>query len=221
MRMFEITEPDQVMLRALAKEIRGTQSYTQIKQLVVKHFPMITIDVHKSIKIDQGSMNISAHYDPDKDEEGDLPIHIDLFFSNEDTDQLTWTKEGRKFFLYNLQDVMKHELLHMKQHRQRDFHPGKDGYVSDKGLEREYMSRPDEIEAYAMNIGDEFIRKVGKEGAVDLLRMAKKTAQFKTEVGHFLSPNLLAYFALFKWDTTHPVIKRLLKKIYIYLKQSK
>lgn len=218
--MFEITQPEQVMLRALATDIRGTQSYTQIKQLVMKHFPMITVDIHKSIKVDQGSMNIGAHYDPDKDEEGHLPIHIDLFFSNEDTNQLTWTRQGRKFFLYNLQDVMKHELLHMKQHRQRDFHPGKNGY-DNRSMEYEYMSRPDEIEAYAMNIADELTRHVGNEGAFELLRMAKKTAQFKTEIGHFLSPNLLAYFALFKYDASNPVIKRLLKKIYIYLKQSK
>ena len=189
MRMFEITQPEQVMLRALATDIRGTQSYTQIKQLVMKHFPMITVDIHKSIKVDQGSMNIGAHYDPDKDEEGHLPIHIDLFFSNEDTNQLTWTRQGRKFFLYNLQDVMKHELLHMKQHRQRDFHPGKNGY-DNRSMEYEYMSRPDEIEAYAMNIADELTRHVGNEGAFELLRMAKKTAQFKTEIGHFLSPNL-------------------------------
>lgn len=220
MRMFEITQPEQVMLRALATDIRGTQSYTQIKQLVMKHFPMITVDIHKSIKVEQGSMNIGAHYDPDKDEEGHLPIHIDLFFSNEDTNQLTWTRQGRKFFLYNLQDVMKHELLHMKQHRQRDFHPGKNGY-DNRSMEYEYMSRPDEIEAYAMNIADELTRHVGNEGAFELLRMAKKTAQFKTEIGHFLSPNLLAYFALFKYDASNPVIKRLLKKIYIYLKQSK
>jgi hypothetical protein len=107
----------------------------------------------------------------------------------------------------------------MKQHRDRDFHPGADGYVDDKGSEIEYMSRPDEIEAYAMNIGDEFIRKVGKDGAVDLLRMAKKTAQFKTKVGQFLSPDLLAYFALFNWDTNHPVIKRLIKKIYQHIQE--
>ena len=220
MRMFEITQPEQVMLRALATDIRGTQSYTQIKQLVMKHFPMITVDIHKSIKVEQGSMNIGAHYDPDKDEEGHLPIHIDLFFSNEDTNQLTWTRQGRKFFLYNLQDVMKHELLHMKQHRQRDFHPGKNGY-DNRSMEYEYMSRPDEIEAYAMNIADELTRHVGNEGAFELLRMAKKTAQFKTKIGHFLSPNLLAYFALFNYDASNPVIKRLLKKIYIYLKQSK
>ena len=218
MRMFEITQPEQVMLRALATDIRGTQSYTQIKQLVMKHFPMITVDIHKSIKVDQGSMNIGAHYDPDKDEEGHLPIHIDLFFSNEDTNQLTWTRQGRKFFLYNLQDVMKHELLHMKQHRQRDFHPGKNGY-DNRSMEYEYMSRPDEIEAYAMNIADELTRHVGNEGAFELLRMAKKTAQFKNKVGHFLSPDLLAYFALFNWDTNHPVIKRLIKKIYQHIQE--
>jgi hypothetical protein len=81
------------------------------------------------------------------------------------------------------------------------------------------MSRPDEIEAYAMNIGDEFIRKVGKDGAVDLLRMAKKTAQFKNKVGQFLSPDLLAYFALFNFDSENPVIKRLLKKIYQHIQE--
>ena len=81
------------------------------------------------------------------------------------------------------------------------------------------MSRPDEIDAYAMNIGDEFIRKVGKDGAIDLLRMAKKTAQFKTKVGQFLSPDLLGYFALFNWDTNNPIIKRLIKKIYLYIQK--
>jgi hypothetical protein len=79
------------------------------------------------------------------------------------------------------------------------------------------MSRPDEIEAYAMNIGDEFIRNVGKDGAIDLLRMAKKTAQFKNELGQFLSPDLLAYFALFNFDSNNPVIKKLIKKIYQYI----
>jgi predicted dehydrogenase len=221
MRIFEISKPSQVELIGLAKEIRGTQSHTDIVNLITKHFPMTTAKVHTTSKIDSGEMNISAHYDPDIDEEGGLPIHIDLMFSNKDDENVEWTKQGRKFFLYKLQDTMKHELLHMTQHRERSFHPGRDGYVNDKGIEYEYMSRPDEIEAYAMNIADELTRHVGKDGAVELLRMAKKTAQFKTELGHFLSPDLMAYFALFKWDASNPVIKKLLKKVYIYLQQSK
>ena len=220
MRLFEITKPSQVELLGLAKEIRGTQSHDEIAKLVAKHFPMTTVDVHTTPKIDSGSMNIGAHYDPDADEERGLPIHIDLMFSNKDDNELEWTKQGRKFFLYKLQDVMKHELLHLSQHRMRDFHPGREGY-DQRDNNYEYMSRPDEIEAYAMNIADELTRHVGKDGAFQLLRMAKKTAQFKTEIGHFLSPDLLAYFSLFNYDASNPVIKRLLKKIYIYLKQSK
>ena len=182
MRLFEITSPSQVELIGLAKEIRGTQTYNQIANLVTKHFPMTTAKIHRKSQIESGEMNISASYDPDADEEGSpTPIHIDLMFSDKDDDELEWTKQGRKFFLYKLQDVMKHELLHLTQHRQRDFHPGRDGY-DNRSQEYEYMSRPDEIEAYAMNIADELSRHVGKDGAVELLRMAKKTAQFKTEI---------------------------------------
>ena len=79
------------------------------------------------------------------------------------------------------------------------------------------MSRPDEIEAYAMNIADELVRKTDKASAIALLRMANKTAQFKDEMGNFLSPDLFAYMGMWNFDSKHPVIKRLLKKIYQYI----
>ena len=217
MLILEITEPDKISLAPLARDIRGKQTFQQIAELVRKHFPMTNVKVNLSDQIDSGSMNVGAHYDPEADEEGGIPIHIDLFFSNKDDGYLEWTKEGRKFFLYKIKDVMKHELLHMKQHRVRDFHPGRDGYVNDQGMEYEYMSRPDEIEAYAMNIADELKRAVGKEKAFDLLRSAVKTSTLKDKFDHLLTPDLMAYFVLFKYDPTHPVLKKLLKKIYIYL----
>ena len=134
MLILEITEPDKISLAPLARDIRGKQTFQQIAKLVGKHFPMTNVKVNLSDKVDSGSMNVGAHYDPEADEEGGIPIHIELFFSNKDDGYLEWTKEGRKFFLYKIKDVMKHELLHMKQHRVRDFHPGRDGYVSDKGM---------------------------------------------------------------------------------------
>jgi hypothetical protein len=79
------------------------------------------------------------------------------------------------------------------------------------------MSRGDEIEAYAMNISDELYRQVGKDDAIKLLRMAGKTAQFKNEMGQFLSPDLFAYMGMWNFDSKHPVIKRLLKRIYQYI----
>ena len=221
MRLFEITKPDEVELLGLAKEIRGTQTHKQITKLVMKHFPMTTVKVHIKDEVPSGELNISASYDPDADEEGSsTPITIDLVFSSKDDENVEWTKQGRKYFLYKLRDAMKHELLHLNQHRNRGFHPGRDGY-DNRSKEYEYMTRPDEIEAYAMNIADELTRHAGKDGAYKLIRMAGKTASFKDELGHFLSPDLMAYFALFNWDASNPVIKKLLKKIYIYLKQSK
>ncbi len=217
----EILMPDgqEFDLEGIAKDINGTQSHDEIIDIVGNHFPIASIQVVRTPDLKEGELSISAHYEPDFDEEGDIAIFIKILFSEEGPASFTWSKNSKKYFLNKLKDALKHEVLHMKQHRDRNFHPGADGYISDKGTELEYMSRPDEIEAYAMNIGDEFIRKVGKDGAVNLLRMAKKTAQFKNKVGQFLSPDLLAYFALFNWDPNHSVIKRLLKKIYQHIQE--
>ena len=68
-----------------------------------------------------------------------------------------------------------------------------------------------------MNIADELVRKVDKDGALKLLRMANKTAQFKDEMGDLLAPDLFAYMSMWDFDSKHPVIKRLLKKIYQYI----
>ena len=218
MRIAEIITPDgqEFNLDGITNDIEGTQSHAEIIAIVSKHFPIAEVTVIRTPDLKEGELSISAHYDPESDEDGDTAIFIKLLFSKEGPASYSWSKNNKKYFLNKLKDALKHEVLHMKQHRDRNFHSGSEGY-DDTSTEREYMSRPDEIEAYAMNIGDEFIRKVGKDGAVDLLRMAKKTAQFKNKLDQFLSPDLLAYFALFNFDATNPIIKRLLKKIYQHI----
>ena len=223
MLISEIIAPDgqELDLSGIAKDIKGTQSHSEIIDIVEKHFPMASVKIERVPDLEEGELTLGAHYDPDKDEESEgqeTSIFIRIVLSSKGPESFTWSKNSKKYFLNHLKDTLKHELLHMKQYRNRDYHPGSEGY--DKSdCHKEYMSRPDEIEAYAMNIGDEFIRKVGKDGAIDLLRMAKKTAQFKTKVGQFLSPDLLGYFALFDWNTNNPVIKRLIKKIYLYIQK--
>ena len=218
MLISEIITPDgqEFDLDNITKDINGTQSHNEIVDIVEKHFPIASVTIKRVPELEEGELTLGAHYDPELDEDGETAVFIKIVFSTEGPESFTWSKNSKKYFLNRLKDTLKHELLHMKQHRMRDYHPGSEGYDNSDN-NKEYMSRPDEIEAYAMNIGDEFIRKVGKDGAIDLLRMAKKTAQFKTKVGHFLSPDLLAYFALFDWDTNNPVIKRLIKKIYLYI----
>ena len=220
MLIAEIITPDgqEFDLDCIRNDIKGTQSHDEIIAIVEKHFSIAKVTVVRTPQLSEGELTISAHYDPDSDEAGDTAVFITLVFSQEGPASYTWSDNNKKYFLNKLKDALKHEVLHMKQFRDRGFHSGSEGY-DDSDTEHEYMSRPDEIEAYAMNIGDEFIRKVGKDGAVDLLRMAKKTAQFKNKVGQFLSPDLLAYFALFNWDTNNPVIKRLIKKIYQHIQE--
>ena len=217
MNIFEITTPTRFDLMGIARDIKGTQSHKEIIDIVEKHFSVATVEITRTSKLEVGELSISAHYDPESDEAGDDAIFINILFSEDGPAEFEWGKESKKYFLYKLKDTLKHEVLHMTQYRNRNFHPGSDG-SDNRDMNYEYMSRPDELEAYAMNIGDEFIRNVGKDGAIDLLRMAKKTAQFKNKLGQFLSPDLMAYFAMFDFDSNNPVIKKLIKKIYIYIK---
>lgn len=214
----EITQRDTYDITKLQSMLGGEQSRQQIATIVRKFAQdqtgeRIKVSAHSSPAVDSGSMNLGAYYDPenDEDEEGHI-IELQLAFSPKDK-TVKWSEEGKEYFIHQLADALKHEMLHAYQHRNRDFHPGRDGY-DQRDSNYEYMTRPDEIEAYAMNIADELVRKAGKDGALQLLRMAGKTAQFKDEMGNFLSPNLMAYFAMFDWRADHPVMKRLLKRIY-------
>jgi hypothetical protein len=150
------------------------------------------------------------------DETGEK-FRVTAKISNNTDKTVDWSEGGKEYFINELSDAVKHELLHASQYSGRDFADGRDGY--DKRDDNyEYMTRPDEIEAYAMNIADELVRKAGgKEDALQLLRMAGKTASFKDQFGRFLSPNLMAYFSMYDWKAEHPVVKRLLKKIFTFI----
>lgn len=226
MQITEITKP---ITRDISKELKpfadwlssGEKSFKEIADQLQKNLAGIGLDVNvgylKSPHVDSGDMNMNAYYDPEADEqEDDAPFGIDLVFSEKDK-KLDFSDDGIKTIITRIDDVMQHEIIHQKQHQARDWHDGRRGYVHNQGREIEYMSRADEIEAYAKNIADELARHAGsKQGAIDLLRSATNTAKLKS-MGNLVSPNLFAYFALFGFDTAHPVIKRLLKKAVEYL----
>ena len=175
----------------------------------------------QSKNVGAGDMNMNAAYDPVEDEEGGDHFEIDLLFSDKDK-TIAFSAEGVDNIKNRLIDVLEHELIHKNQYRrrgfkkQREFKPIKG--LSDKVKKsREYLGNDDEIEAYAKNIASELVRKTDKETALTLLRMAGKTAQYR-EKENLLSPNLFAYFSVFNFDSSHPVIKKLLKKIWSYIK---
>jgi len=220
MLLMEITEPSDMqslkMRLASFKDwlVQGSHTPKEIATELENNIGDITrVEMELSPHVDVGDMNASAAYDQDDDEDGEIPFEITLVFSNKE-DRMAVNDPNP--LINRILDMMKHEMIHQKQARARDFEDHTQG-KDNRNMNYEYMSRPDEIEAYAMNIADELVRQVGKEDAIALLRMANKTAQFKDEMGNFLSPDLFAYMGMWNFDSKHPVIKRLLKKIYQYI----
>ena len=221
MLLNELTKPtnmQQLTMRLQAWKdwlVQGSHTPNEITDNLSDNIGDITqVRMKKLDKIPKGDMNGSAFYNQDADELGDIPFEIELYFSKEDDQPMTITNPDP--LVNKIIEMLKHEFLHQKQARARNFEeptPGKDN----RDMNYEYMSRPDEIEAYAMNIADELVKKADKDGALQLLRMANKTAQFKDKMGNLLSPELFAYMAMWDFNSKHPVIKRLLKKIYQYI----
>ena len=180
------------------------------------------VNILQSKNVEVGDMNMNEAYDPIDDKEGLDHFEIDLIFSKEDK-TIAFSPDGVENIKDRIVDVLEHELIHKNQYRgrgfkkQREFKPKKG--LSDKITKtRQYLGNDDEIEAYAKNIASELIRKSDKETALTLLRMAGKTAQYR-EKKNLLSPNLFGYFAAFDFDTNHPVLKILLKKIWVYIER--
>lgn len=220
MRLYEFTEPsnlDKIKMRLKSWRewlVSGEHTPEEITSKLEDSIGKIAhINMERSPNVDSGDMNASAAYEQDDDEDGEIPFEITLVFSDKDK---RIKIDNPDVLVTRVLDMLKHEMIHQSQARSRDFEPhglGKDRRDSNY----EYMSRTDEIEAYAMNIADELVRKADKDGALQLLRMANKTAQFKDEMGRLLSPDLFAYMAMWNFDTTNPILKRLLKKIYQYI----
>jgi len=221
MLLNEITQPNE--MKKLEQKLRPWRDWlvqgSHTPQQIVDELQriigdLVDVSLERSPNVDKGDMNASAFYDQEADREGDTAFGLELFFSTKDDQAMTITNPDP--LINRVVDMMKHELLHQRQAQARDYEDhsaGKDKRDSNY----EYMSRGDEIEAYAMNIADELVKKTSKKDAINLLRMANKTAQFKDEMGNFLSPELFGYMAMWNFDSKHPVIKRLLKKIYQYI----
>lgn len=198
---------------------------------LVNHLRKITgkqaiITTAKSDKVDSNSVNISAYYDPDDDEEGKKPFEIVIIF-NPDDKSITMDKKEWSEFGHQVIDYLEHETIHQQQYRSRGFQQTK-SYISrhpdpETKRSQEYLGNSDEIEAYAYNLSNELLRKTKNDydQTLRLLRNFANTALTKDQAGRLLSPNLYAYFKDFGFNTTHPVLKSLMKKTYHYVMNKK
>ena len=171
-------------------------------------------------------MNLTAYYDPDEDEDENKPFEVVLIINPNDK-QITMSRSRWREFAAQVIDYLEHEMIHQNQYRSRDFHPGKQyrSKVKDPNIKQsqEYLGNPDEIEAHAYNLSTELLRKTSGDydRTLRLLRNFSTTAMTKDQAGRLLSPNLYAYFKDFGFNTTHPVLKSLMKKTYQYVMLNK
>ena len=164
-------------------------------------------------EVNPGDIDLNAYYDSGLDEAGDTSIELYLVTNHLDETMILNEKEFDSV-AKRIMDSISHEMIHMKQHRARDFLELDDKlafvYADNDQLESQlYLGTPDEIHAYAFNIAEELAE------CPDL----KKRLETPSKVGIDESLNLWAYLHTFEKDVEHPVMKRLLKKIYKNLAQ--
>jgi hypothetical protein len=162
--------------------------------------------------VDIEDININAYYDPDLDERKKVSIELVLITNPNAThlmlDEIAWMN-----LCLLVADSLAHELIHMRSFRARGFedvavkHATAFNELPDT---QEYLADPDEIEAYAYNIAQELLAQKNP--------LAKLSDLKSVSISDSL--NLFAYVQTFDKDAEHPVMKRLLKKIYKHLKKT-
>ena len=109
----------------------------------------------------------------------------------------------------------------MSQYRNRDYvksskyRPNISKEVKDIYSSQIYFGNSDEIEAFALNIANQLLNTYrSKKNTIANLKRLDKSL-FKA------SPNLMAYFMAFNFDSRHPVIRKLMKKILLYIESQR
>jgi hypothetical protein len=169
-------------------------------------------------KLSVGEMSANAYYDREADLEGDTAIEITLLFSPKDKGGVTLDNEGFDSLSDTMAKVIAHELLHKSQASNRGYEeprPFRVSGVSDPKVAeaQKYLGNSDEIEAYSHNIALDLLKNYGsRKNALTALKNFVKIPPDK-------SPDMFAYLVAFGMDKNHPVLKKLVKKIILYLKE--
>ena len=167
--------------------------------------------------LQSGDMSANAFYDQEADLEGDPAVEVELLFSSKDK-KINLDNEGFDVLSKEIAKVVIHEKLHKVQAIKRGFvkpRPFKVKGVSDPKIAKsqKYLGSSDEIEAYGHNIAMDMLKNYGsRKNALTALKNFVKIPPDK-------SPDMYAYLITFGMDKNHPVLKKLVKKIILYLRE--
>ena len=160
--------------------------------------------------LDENEFYVNAYYDAEDDSAGLCPIEVFILHNIDQDANFAHAQAGQ--FVVQIYDAVVHELRHQYQGRRRDYMNIE--HSSDDDLQA-YLGDPDEIDAYALSIAIELIRNLGRTRSIKYLHRASRLAKIRPK-GLYASPNLFAYFNTFG-DINHPVIQKLIKKVFLNL----
>ena len=155
-----------------------------------------------------GEILISGTFDAERKRQ---PICVTLHFSSNYRHIHTWNEEGRHAFIFELSQVLQHELIHQSQNSQRI--EGETGFKTEQDMvsqQRTYLSNKDEIGAYAHDIALEIVEHYGGRKRFQTAKQLDR----KKLVGSYKVYKKA--FAGTDWSKTQ---KALYKKIYKWMEE--
>lgn len=191
------------------KSSRGV-CFHQLMSLIRREFRIngiqLEIRSHRRKSLDPKEYYVNAYYDSENDQNFDVAIEV-IIYHNFDK-KIDWDRYHITDFLIQIFDAVIHEHKHRRQSVKRNYK----SYWATSSVIEEYLSDPDEIDAYAFSIAIELCRSLGKYRA--LKYMSRLTALSRLKIrNHYVSPNLYGYVHSFHY-IDDPVLRNLAKKIY-------
>jgi hypothetical protein len=195
-------------------EISFRELLVKLRKEFRKQELSLKIKGERSKKLSPEEFYINAYYDPYDDLQGEVAIEV-IIHHNFSKDQL-WDSKQVTEFLIQIFDAVVHEFRHRRQSKKR-YHESFWDHVDGNSHYRDYLSDPDELDAYALSIAIELCRSLGKFRALNY--MHRVTALSKLKVNYqYASVCLSTYIGQFG-DIKSPIIKKLSKKVYIRLQK--
>jgi len=223
MFIYEVTMPlaPAKVLRALQgmeSEIVGQRldkyNLTSIVQDALEPF-RVEVEFINTPNVGKNEINMNAGYSQEVDKWKDQDMYatsLDLLFNNRQR-TFSFSKEGFDELVVRINDAIGHERIHQKQARKRKLqHPGSEYIGPGKGrAERDYLGKPDEVEAFSYNIASELLRRHDKETIINAFRTGDLSI-LKDSI------NFIAYLSSFE-DTDNKTMRKLINKILKYTEQ--
>ena len=176
-------------------------------QFKLSQFDLI-IKTKKEKSLDSNEFYVNAYYDADDDSINETAIEVVVYHNFEDREQFSELQITD--FLKEIFDAVVHEFKHKQQSMERNYHTY---FPHNRNHYSEYLSDPDEVDAYAFSIAIELLRTLGRHRAQ--IYLTRISILSKVRQGpKLVSPNLHAYLQHFGLSI---LVKRLAKKVYKHL----